>query len=60
MNALMYYSQVFPLRSRGSPAKLHKASPAGNPEIAKAPIDFQFSDLTMSTPSRVSLQAKPR
>jgi len=46
MNALMYYSQVFALRDRGSPAKLHKASPAENPEVAKAPIDFQFSDHT--------------
>jgi hypothetical protein len=33
---------------RGSPAKaeLHKASCGGNSEIAKAPIDLQFSDLT--------------
>ena len=46
MNALMYYSQVFPLRGRGSQATLHKASPVGNPEVAKLPIDFQFSGLT--------------
>jgi hypothetical protein len=35
-----------------SPAKteLHKASCGGNPEIAKVPVDFQFSDLTTSRP----------
>jgi hypothetical protein len=43
----MYYSPVFPLRGRGSPAKaqLHKASPAGNPEVAKAPSIFSFRAL---------------
>jgi hypothetical protein len=48
MNGPMCYSQVFLLRCRGSPAKteLHKASCGGNPEIAKVPVDFQFSDLT--------------
>jgi hypothetical protein len=45
MNALMDYSQVSPLRGRGNPAKLHKASPAGNPEVAKVPIDFHFRTL---------------
>ena len=52
MNGPMCYSQVFPLRGRGSPAKaeLHKASCGGNPKIAKVPIDFPFSDLTGARP----------